>query len=82
MIELIIGAILGALASLTITHIYYRKSSIELENLINNLKIEVNSLQNITEELQNTSNINLEYSTIIKKYAIKGTVDDPEYPYK
>jgi hypothetical protein len=82
MIELIVGAILGTIGSLVITHIYYRKSSHELEVSITVLKSEIEVLQSITKELQEGASVISSDTEIIRRHAVAGTPDDPEYPYK
>jgi len=82
MLELIFGAILGTIGSLVITHIYYRRSSHELEKQIVVLKNEIKSLQTITEELKDATSAISTDTNVIRKHAVVGTLDDPEYPYK
>lgn len=82
MLELISGAILGTIGSLLVAHIYYRISSRELDSSINNLKNEIETLKSVTQELQSASSVILSDTEIIRKHAVIGTPDDPEYPYK
>ncbi|SDX46224.1 hypothetical protein [Nitrosomonas oligotropha] len=82
MIELIIGAILGTIGSLVIAHFYYQKSSCELNKSIADLKNEIESLKIITKSLNEASGLILEDTELIRKHAVIGTTDDPEYPYK
>ena len=82
MIELIIGAILGTIGSLVIAHFYYQKSSYELDKSIADLKSEIESLKIVTESLNEASGLILKDIELIRKHAVIGTTDDPEYPYK
>lgn len=75
MIEIIFGAIIGAIISLSIAELYHRRSSRELESLINKLKDMLKSL----EEWQEYHD---EILQIIRKHVARGTPDDPEFPYK
>jgi len=74
-IEIIFGAIIGAIISLSIAELYHRRSSRELESLINKLKDMLKSL----EEWQEYHD---EILQIIRKHVARGTPDDPEFPYK
>ncbi len=82
MIELIVGAILGTIGSLVITYIFYRKASRDLDVSIVVLKTEIEDLQSITKELQEAAFVISSDTEIIRKHAVVGTSDDPEYPYK
>ena len=82
MLEFILGAVLGTFGSLAITHIYYRRSSRELEESIVVLKSEIKSLQSITIELQDATSAISSDTNVIRKHAVAGTSDDAEYPYK
>ena len=82
MLELVVGAILGTIGSLVITHIYYRKSSRDLEESIVVLKKEIEYLRSVTQELQDASSTISSDTEIIRKHAVINTLDDPAYPYK
>ena len=82
MLELVAGLVLGAIASLLIAHLYYRKSSQELEELIGELRSQIAGLQQVTDRLQASSNQIFEDTSLIRKHAAAGTPDDPDYPYR
>ena len=82
MLELLIGAILGAIGSLVVTHYYYKISSRDLDKSISELKNEISQLKEITEFLSSTSNIIYEDTSTIRKHVSLGTSDDPDFPYK
>lgn len=82
MIELIIGALLGTIGSLFITHIYYKKSSNDFKRLKSNLKEEIDKLEELSKDIEKASQFILSDTAVIRKYATLNTVDDPEYPYK
>ena len=82
MLETILGAILGTITSVIITHIYYRRSSQELRAEVDALRAELTKLTNISNELQGYSEEILKTSELTKKHIVQGTPDDPEYPYK
>ena len=82
MIELIVGAILGTIGSLVITHIYYKRSSRELDQSISVIKNEMVVLQAISREIQDAASEISSDTDVILKHAVVGTTDDPAYPYK
>lgn len=82
MIEMIIGAIIGALVSLLIAEIYHRRAS-------KSLKAEIDKLKELNQSMMESMNLLEEMSltigedvSIARKHSAKGTPDDPEFPYK
>ena len=75
MFELFLGALLGTISSLIISHVYYRKSTQEMDVLINKLQSELQVLSAITSSTE-------ESVAVVKKIVVVGTPDDPEFPYK
>lgn len=82
MLDIVIGAVVGAIVSLVLAETYHRRASketaLELEKL-SKLNVEItNTLESamtiIAESAENTE--------LIKQHAVVGTPDDPEYPYK
>lgn len=82
MLELILGAILGTIGSLAIAHLYYRRSSRELEVSIESLNSELGTLRELTTELRGTVSLVADDTAMVRKHAVVGTADDPGYPYK
>ncbi|MGA2300222.1 MAG: hypothetical protein ABSG77_05960 [Candidatus Acidiferrum sp.] len=82
MFEIILGAILGTLTSLIIAHVYYRRSTRDLEHEVDALRKELVNLKAMSQELQEAADSILESTEVTKKHVVVGTLDDPEYPYK
>ena len=51
MFDVILGAILGTISSLAISHLYYRRSSREMESLVKNLAAELAHIRGQAEVL-------------------------------
>jgi hypothetical protein len=82
MFELVFGALLGTVGSLIISHFYYRKSSQEMDALINSLQLKIEELAEIARVLEKSVSVVLDETGVIKKITVMGTPDDPNYPYK
>ena len=82
MFELIIGGIFGAISSLLISHIYYKKSSNEFDEAIHILKNEISKLTEVSESLASVSEVIVEDTAVIRRHTVQRTSDDPQYPYK
>ena len=82
MLETILGAILGTITSVIITHTYYRRASQDLRAEVDALRGALTRLTDISSELQGYSEEILKTSELTKKHVVQGTTDDPEYPYK
>ena len=82
MIELIIGAILGTLGSLAVSHFYYRRSSQDFEKEVDRLRSQLSKLQELMDAVQSDTVDLLNDVAKVKKIAGRGTPDDPDYPYK
>ncbi len=82
MIELFIGAILGTVGSLAISHVYYKKSSCDLNMLILSLKCEIETLKNTSQEIEIASASIAADTRVIRQHSVIGTSDDSEFPYK
>jgi hypothetical protein len=82
MLELILGAILGTIGSLAIAHLYYRRSSHELEASIASLNSELEALRGLTAELRGTVLLVAGDTAMVRKHAVAGPSDDSDYPYK
>lgn len=82
MIELIIGAVIGAVVSIAIAEVYHRRSSKGLQKEINSLRNANQTLSQSIEELSSATQSSVELSAIIKKHVVAGTLDDPDFPYK
>jgi len=82
LIEIVIGSVIGAIVSLIIAELYHRRASKETAKEMDRLA-SLNS--EISETLDNATSLiesSSESTETIKKHAIAGTPDDPEYPYK
>jgi len=82
MIELVIGAALGALVSLAIAEVYHRRSSRDLNQLIARLQEKSDKLGEMITNLEGWHELHYDDLQTIRKHAVAGTPDDPEYPYK
>jgi gas vesicle protein len=82
MIELIIGAVIGTLVSIAIAEVYHRRSSKGLREEIDSLRDANKSLSESVEELNSAAQYSVELGEIIRKHAVAGTPDDPDFPYK
>ena len=82
MIQLIIGAFVGAVFSLVIAEAYHRRASRSLKEKIDRLE-ELN--KSMAESLNFLEEMSLkigEDANIARKHSAAGTLDDPDYPYK
>ncbi len=82
MIELFIGAVLGTISSLIITHFYYRLSSRGLSKEIDRLRDKLAVLEGIMDNIEEDAVDLLNDVQRIYRVAVAGTPDDPDYPYK
>lgn len=82
MIGIIVGSIIGAIVTLFVAEIYFRRSTKDLNNQIENLNNKITELNDIVDNLESWQELHSENLHIIKKHAAVGTIDDPEYPYK
>ena len=82
MIELVIGAALGAVVSLLIAEAYHRRSSRDLNGLIGQLQEKNVKLGEMISDLEGWHELHYDDLQTIRKHSVAGTPDDPEYPYK
>jgi uncharacterized protein YbgA (DUF1722 family) len=82
MVELIIGASIGAFVSLLIAEVYHRRSSNNLNQLIARLQEKNEKLGEMIADLEEWHKLHYDDLQIIRKHAVVGTPDNPEYPYK
>ena len=82
MLEIILGAVIGAISSVLIAEAYHRRASKETQAEINNLKNLGKELEEHLEEIKHSSFYTAEITEIVKEHISHGTPDDPEYPYK
>ena len=82
MIELIFGAVLGALVSVLIAEIYHRRSSRDMDELISRLQEKNDHLGEMLDNLEGWQEFHHADLQTIRKHAVAGTTDDPDYPYK
>ena len=75
MLELIIGSVIGAIISLVIAEVYWRRSSYGLRK-------EVDRLHSIQEDIESVLMEVAGDVTLAKRHIGKGTHDDPDFPYK
>jgi hypothetical protein len=82
MIETIIGAIIGAAVTLIISELYYKRSSKDLNKQVVSLESKVTRLDSLIHNLEEWQKVHFDSLQTIKKHAVAGTIDDPDYPYK
>jgi len=82
MIELVIGAALGALVSILIAEVYHRRSSRDFNTIIGRLQEKNEKLGKMIANLEGWHELHYEDLQTIRKHSVAGTPDDPEYPYK
>ena len=82
MIELVLGAAIGALVSVLIAEIYHRRSSRDLNDLIGRLQDKNEKLGEMISNLESWHELHSDDLQTIRKHSVAGTPDDPEYPYK
>lgn len=82
MIEIIIGAVIGAVVSLAIAETYHRRSSRETKKELDRLAKLNDSISAELDEVSSLVGSVRESSELIQKHVVAGTSDDPEYPYK
>ncbi len=82
MIELVVGAAIGALVSLLIAEVYHRRSSRGLNDLIGRLQEKNEKLGEMISNLEGWHELHYDDLQTIRKHSVAGTPDDPEYPYK
>lgn len=79
---MIVGALISALISWSIAHKYHKKASHEFQIQIDAITQLNKDLAQSIGELIEVSNCIAEKTKMIEKYAVAGTSDDPNYPYK
>jgi len=82
MIKIIMGAVIGALVSFAIAEVYHRRSRKGLQKEIDSLRDANQSLSESLEEINSAAQYSADLSEIIRKHAVAGTPDDPDFPYK
>lgn len=82
MFEIILGCVIGAVTSLVISEVYYRRTSKDMKIEIDRLKNENDELKKSVGYLENTANDLKDDTEMIRKHTVRGTTDDPEFPYK
>ena len=82
MFELIVGSMLGAICSIAITHVYYKLSSRDLNDVVQKLTSELEVLRGDSEELRQATSDIFALTSITKRHVVAGTQDDPDFPYK
>ena len=82
MIEIVIGAVIGAFVSLIIAEIYHRRASKETSKEIEKLSALNSETRETLDEAIAIIAKSSESTELIRRHAVMGTTDDPEYPYK
>ena len=82
MIEVVIGAIVGAAVSALLAEVYYRRASRGLNALIDNLNEKNEEMGMMLCRLAEWQGQHSDHLRIIRKHAVVGTPDDPLFPYK
>ena len=78
----ILGMVLSGILSLIIAHFYYKKASKDLRIEATNLRELNNELKGLIVKLNELDENIMEDTDKIRKIIIRGTSDDPQYPYK
>ena len=81
-LELLLGALIGTVSSILISHFYYIRSSKEFEDLISKLNKEIITLSDLVEEVQHSSFVMFDSVEVVKKSVTENTINDSNYPYK
>ena len=82
MIEMIIGAFIGAVISLVIAEVYHRRSSRSMNDQILRLEEKNIHLGKMLDNLEEWQKQHFEDLQMIRKHSVAGTPDDPNFPYK
>lgn len=82
MLGVVLGAILGTAASLAIAHVYYRRSTRDLETQVAALRNEITRLQAMSHELQEAADVIQNDLEVTKRHVVAGTPDEPGWPHK
>ena len=79
---MIYGAVIGAIISIIIAELYHRRASRETQKEIDCLKKLSSELKESLEEVKETSFYTANVTDKVKEHIVRGTPDDPNYPYK
>ena len=82
MIEIVIGSVIGAIVSLIIAELYHRRASKETSKEMDRLASLNSEIRETLDHATSVIEDSSETTETIKKHAVAGTSDDPEYPYK
>lgn len=82
MIELVIGSVIGAIVSLLVAELYHRRASKETAKEMDRLAKLNSEIRETLDHATSMIEVSSKSTETIKKHAIAGTPDDPEYPYK
>ena len=82
MIEIIIGAVIGAIVSLIVAEIYHRRASKETSKELDKLSALNSEISEALDHAVSIIAVAAENTDVIKRHAVIGTPDDPEYLYK
>ncbi|EOB3921722.1 hypothetical protein ACIJC2_004645 [Vibrio parahaemolyticus] len=82
MLDIVIGAVIGAIVSLIIAETYHRRASKETARELEKLSALNKEISNALESAASVIAETAEDTEIIKRHAILGTPNDPDYPYK
>lgn len=82
MIEIVIGAVIGTVVSVSIAEVYHRRSSRAMNALIARLEEKNQKLGEMLTNLDEWQEQHFDDLQMIRKHSVAGTTDDPEFPYK
>ncbi|MGO5000495.1 hypothetical protein [Oceanisphaera sp. W20_SRM_FM3] len=82
MIEIIIGAVIGAIIYLIVAELYHRRASKEMSEEIERLAALNEESRHMLGHALSMISTSAESTELIKQHAVIDTPDDPEYPYK
>ena len=76
------GAVIGAVVSLIVAEIYHRRASKETSEEIGKLATLNTETREMLDHALMIIAASADSTELIKRHAVKGTPDDPDYPYK
>ena len=74
--------LLGGIITLVVAHLYYKQATKDLKKEVTKLQDFNDSIQKLLVSLDEIVNWIYEDASITKEHVVKGTPDDPDYPYK
>jgi len=82
MIELVVGAVIGAFVSLTIAEVYHRRASASMNRTLQEFDKRYNDLLSTVESVWEQVEAVGEKTEAARLAVVRGTAEDPAWPYK